>query len=686
MSKGRSNATRIMLAVVGGALSAGSLHAIPERYWNNTFGGAFISSANWNSPDPGDPIPGSANYAIFNLASTYTVTLSANRTVNQLMGRLGAVTFNLGGFTMTTNNVWVADEDGNQAQFTISNGRIISDGGFVGANFMTTATLNQTGSMQWQMSDDLSVGEFGAGTFNMLPGATLTGFGIFIGTGSTGVGIMNMEGANTRATITGDVFVGYLGEGTLNITNGADVVTPQLNVATIAGASGEINVSGAGSTLSGGVVQWNIGNSGHGVTNITDGGVVSSSTSQLGSGSGSLGECLISGDGSRWTSSGSFYPGRGGMGFLTVENSGELSAAASVVLGLEATGYGEVLVQSGGSISAQSQLQIGREGEGVMTILAQSSVTSSGVGSPTFTAGYLGGLAGSSGTLSISGANAEWIAESGSAVIGFGGEGYLTIGAAGQLQSAGGFVGRNPGSFGSVTISGNSARWNSTGGVSVGVGPSGAPGGSGIMTVNGQGKFVAPVLNVGAGGTISGDGEYQAAITNSGVVAPGNPGNSAGTLSINGDYTQTIAGDLEIQIGSAGFDKLSVTNAANLNGVLVVSMIGNYNPPDGQVFEILNASSVSGAFSTAMLPTLPGGRTFSVSYTNTAVRLTVGEGGPACPADVDGDGFIGFSDLNVVISQFNTSGPNLQGDVNGDGEVNFADLNAVISLFNTDCE
>lgn len=686
MSMSRASAARILLAAVGGAFSAGSLHAIPERFWNNTFGGAFISSANWTSPDPGDPIPGSANYAIFNLASTYTVTLSANRTVNQLMGRLGNVTFNLGGFTMTTNNVWVADEDGNQAQFSISNGRIISDGAFIGANFMTIATLNQSGSMQWQMSEDLSVGEFGEGTLNMQPGATLSAFGVFLGTGSTGVGTMNLSGANTTASVSGDMFVGYLGEGALNITNGADVVTPQLNVATVAGASGVINISGAGSALSGGTVQWNVGNSGHGVINITDGATVSSFTSQLGSGAGSLGECLISGEGSRWISSGSFYPGRGGMGMLTVEDGGDLSAAASVVLGLEASGYGEALVQTGGTISAQSQLQVGREGEGVMTILAQSSVTSSGVGSPTFTAGYLGGLAGSSGTMSISGANAEWIAQSGAAVIGFGGEGQLTIGAAGRLDSAGGFVGRNPGSFGSVTISGGSARWNSTGGVSVGVGPGGAAGGSGIVTVNGQGKLVAPILTVGAGGTISGDGEYQAATTNSGVVAPGSPGSAAGTLIITGPYTQTVAGDLEVQIGSAGFDKLSVSGAASLNGVLVVTMIGNYNPPDGQVFEILTAGSLTGTFSTTTLPTLPGGRTFSVSYTGTKVRLTVGEGGAPCPADVDGDGFIGFSDLNVVISQFNTSGQNLQGDVNGDGDVNFADLNAVISLFNTDCE
>lgn len=56
-----------------------------------------------------------------------------------------------------------------------------------------------------------------------------------------------------------------------------------------------------------------------------------------------------------------------------------------------------------------------------------------------------------------------------------------------------------------------------------------------------------------------------------------------------------------------------------------------------------------------------------------------------CPGDADGDGQVGFSDLNIVLSQFNTSGPGLTGDLNGDGHVNFADLNLVLGVFNTPC-
>lgn len=56
-----------------------------------------------------------------------------------------------------------------------------------------------------------------------------------------------------------------------------------------------------------------------------------------------------------------------------------------------------------------------------------------------------------------------------------------------------------------------------------------------------------------------------------------------------------------------------------------------------------------------------------------------------CPGDANGDGQVGFADLNLVLSQFNVTGPNLPGDVNDDGQVGFADLNLVLSAFNTPC-
>jgi hypothetical protein len=49
------------------------------------------------------------------------------------------------------------------------------------------------------------------------------------------------------------------------------------------------------------------------------------------------------------------------------------------------------------------------------------------------------------------------------------------------------------------------------------------------------------------------------------------------------------------------------------------------------------------------------------------------------PADLNTDGAIDFTDLNIVLSAWGQSGPDLAGDVDGDGFVGFADVNAVLS-------
>ncbi len=62
---------------------------------------------------------------------------------------------------------------------------------------------------------------------------------------------------------------------------------------------------------------------------------------------------------------------------------------------------------------------------------------------------------------------------------------------------------------------------------------------------------------------------------------------------------------------------------------------------------------------------------------------------PGCPGDVDGDGLIGFGDLNTLLASFNTSagdpGFNPSADFDGDLDVDFADLNVVLSAFNQPC-
>lgn len=55
--------------------------------------------------------------------------------------------------------------------------------------------------------------------------------------------------------------------------------------------------------------------------------------------------------------------------------------------------------------------------------------------------------------------------------------------------------------------------------------------------------------------------------------------------------------------------------------------------------------------------------------------------GPSLPGDADGDGAVGFGDLNIVLSEYNATGQGLAGDLDFDNRVDFADLNLVLDGF-----
>ena len=95
-------------------------------------------------------------------------------------------------------------------------------------------------------------------------------------------------------------------------------------------------------------------------------------------------------------------------------------------------------------------------------------------------------------------------------------------------------------------------------------------------------------FNVDAGATLGGNGtinlydynpdtkEYilgAGKFINNGTVAPGN---SIGTLTINGDYVQAPTGNLLIEFDNAGNDKLVVNGRASLNGTLTLKPMPDY--------------------------------------------------------------------------------------------------------------
>ncbi len=61
-----------------------------------------------------------------------------------------------------------------------------------------------------------------------------------------------------------------------------------------------------------------------------------------------------------------------------------------------------------------------------------------------------------------------------------------------------------------------------------------------------------------------------------------------------------------------------------------------------------------------------------------------------CAGDVDGSGFVDFTDLNILLGAFNTSQQagayDGRADRDTDGDVDFADLNLILSGFNAPCD
>lgn len=115
---------------------------------------------------------------------------------------------------------------------------------------------------------------------------------------------------------------------------------------------------------------------------------------------------------------------------------------------------------------------------------------------------------------------------------------------------------------------------------------------AGTLTVNGS---LASSVTVQSSGTLKGTGSIGGLINN-GIVAPGN---SIGTLTVNGNYVNNSTGTYQVELNDTGAsDLLNVTGTTTLNGgtVDVIAAPGTYSV--GQVFTIVqSAGGVTGQYS-----------------------------------------------------------------------------------------
>jgi len=119
---------------------------------------------------------------------------------------------------------------------------------------------------------------------------------------------------------------------------------------------------------------------------------------------------------------------------------------------------------------------------------------------------------------------------------------------------------------------------------------------AGATILNGGTFGGGPITIVG--GSLSGSGTIDTSVTSSGQIIPG--GTAAGLLTINGNYTQTASGSLDIDLGGttadSQYDQLAISGTATLGGQLDISVINSFQPTLGNTFQVLTFASSSGNF------------------------------------------------------------------------------------------
>ncbi|MBI5774055.1 MAG: hypothetical protein HZA89_09975 [Verrucomicrobia bacterium] len=176
---------------------------------------------------------------------------------------------------------------------------------------------------------------------------------------------------------------------------------------------------------------------------------------------------------------------------------------------------------------------------------------------------------------------------------------------------------------------------------------------------------------------LTGTGLVRGSVTSAGAIRPGN---SAGSLTIEGDLSLEDSASLTFEIGGllqgANYDFLTVTNFVQFAGMLSLKLINGFNPSAADSFTLMNFAAQSGAFNNAF----NGGRLLTADHlgsfliNNTGTNLTASS---YQSADLDGDGIedawamANFGKTPLPAS----AGPEDKfGDADSDGASNYAEF------------
>ena len=144
-----------------------------------------------------------------------------------------------------------------------------------------------------------------------------------------------------------------------------------------------------------------------------------------------------------------------------------------------------------------------------------------------------------------------------------------------------------------------------------------------------------------------------------------------GSVELNEEFYSIAHASKFVKPGAVRIDSDTVDN--------VIETVGFLNPDGSRVLIALNPSSFSRSFDV-----LEDGEVFSYQLSAKSVATFVWDGAVPLDGDLDGDGFVGIDDLNLVLGNWNQSVPpaNPLADPSGDGFVGIDDLNLVLGNWN----
>jgi len=144
---------------------------------------------------------------------------------------------------------------------------------------------------------------------------------------------------------------------------------------------------------------------------------------------------------------------------------------------------------------------------------------------------------------------------------------------------------------------------------------------AGTTTVDGT--LTAANVSINGGG-LDGTGTIAGSLTNAAIVTPGD---APGMLTIQGNYTQTSAGALDINLaGTGAYGQLTISGTATLTGALNVTLTSGFTPAAGAWFTILTFAARSGDFSTETGLSLSKNKFFVPCYGSNGLTLVLGPG------------------------------------------------------------